>query len=117
MVDNHDYMLRTNLFNQNDIINPVKNYFYGADGQITKENMKNRQKSIRQDIERADKNLIIGKLTQEFGGRAVKIMKAIDRNEGTLTKEMLNEFELYRVKSSNREESVLRTIYSGAEHL
>jgi hypothetical protein len=110
-------MLRTNLFNQSDVINPVKNYFYGADGQITKESMKNRQKSIRQDIERAQKNLIIGKLTQEFGGRAVKIMRAIDLNKGTLTKEMLDEFELYRVKSSNRDESVLKTLYSGAENL
>lgn len=37
-----DYMLKTNLFNQSDVINPVKNYYYRLDGQITKESMKNR---------------------------------------------------------------------------
>jgi hypothetical protein len=51
------------------------------------------------------------KLTEEFGGRAVKIMNAINKNEGTLTKEMMHEFELYRVMSSKQEESVLNTMY------
>jgi hypothetical protein len=95
-----------------DKIAPVKNYYYDPrDGQIIKEKMKKRTKNIRDEIDRFDKRLLLMKLTQEFGGRAVKIMNAINKNEGTLTKEMLHEFELYRVMSSKQEESVLNKMY------
>lgn len=104
-------MLRTNLFNPRDKIAPVENYFYADDGQILKAKMRKRTKNIRDEIERFDKRLLLMKLTEEFGGRAVKIMNAINKNEGTLTKEMLHEFELYRVMSSKQEESVLNTMY------
>jgi hypothetical protein len=103
-------VLRTNLFNHRDKIAPVKNYFYAHDGQIINEKTKKRTKNIRDEIERFDKRLLLMKLTEEFGGRAVKIMNAINKNEGTLTKEMIHEFELYRVMSSKQEESVLNTM-------
>ena len=104
-------MLRTNLFNPHDKIAPVKSYFYAVDGQILKDKTRRRAKNIRDEIERFDKRLLLMKLTEEFGGRAVKIMNAINKNEGTLTKEMMHEFELYRVMSSKQEESVLNTMY------
>ena len=103
-------VLRTNLFNAKDSIAPVKSYYYGYDGQINNEKSKKRENNIREEIERFDRRLLLMRLTQEFGGRALKIMNAINKNQGNITQEMKREFELYRVMSSKQEDSVLNSM-------
>ena len=70
--------LTTSLFKQGDKIDPIKRYYYNQHGEMAWAGRKRKPNGVRDQIERAERHLVLAQLTKEYGGKAVKIMNILN---------------------------------------
>jgi hypothetical protein len=90
-------MLISSLFNPQDNIKPIKNYYYNDRGVMSREGRKKKSYGIKSYIQSVSNDLVLAQLTQEYGGKAVQILSDLhDKNMDT--DKVIEEYQSFRLK-------------------
>lgn len=92
-----DYMLKSSLFNPQDNIKPIKNYYYNDRGVMSREGRKKKAYGIKSYIQSVSNDLVLAQLTQEYGGKAVQILSDL-HDKHMDTDKVIEEYQSFRLK-------------------